>query len=148
MITEPDALQLVPCFRYRDSRAAIAFLKSAFGFSEQLIVEDGTGAVEHAQLTLGPTMVMIGSEKDDDLDFRSAETLGGNSQTVYAIVPDDGMVDAIHDRARAAGATIVRGPESPDYGGRMVVVRDPEGHVWTFGSYNPWSPPAGPAGGG
>lgn len=139
MLTEPDAIQLIACFRYSDPRAAFAFLKSAFGFSEHLVVENDAGEVEHAQLTLGPTMIMIGSAKDDALNFKSAETLGGNSQTAYMVVADDAMVDTISDRARAAGAEIVQGPENPEYGGRVVVIRDPEGHIWTFGSYNPWA---------
>ena len=46
-----------------------------------------------------------------------------------------GFVDALYERAVAAGATVVRKPEDQDYGGRGCTLRDPEGNQWSFGSY-------------
>ena len=43
--------------------------------------------------------------------------------------------DALHDRAIAAGATLVRGLNDTDYGSREFSVQDPEGNRWTFGTY-------------
>ena len=37
----------------------------------------------------------------------------------------------------SAGAQIVREPVTQDYGGRDYTCKDPEGHVWTFGTYDP-----------
>jgi uncharacterized glyoxalase superfamily protein PhnB len=54
---------------------------------------------------------------------------------VYVVI--DGDVDDHCARARAAGAEIVREPEDQDYGGRDYTARDPEGNVWSFGSYEP-----------
>ena len=51
------------------------------------------------------------------------------------MVVDD--VDAHCARARGAGAEILVEPFDPEYGGRMYTCRDPEGHVWSFGSYDP-----------
>lgn len=48
-------------------------------------------------------------------------------------------VDAHHDRAKAAGATILMEPAEQDYGGRLYTCRDPEGYIWSFGSYDPWN---------
>lgn len=55
--------------------------------------------------------------------------------TVHARYDDD----AHHERARAAGAEVVSGPDAPDHGGRQYTCRDIAGHLWTFGSYDPWA---------
>ena len=44
-----------------------------------------------------------------------------------------GDVDAHCERARAAGATILHGPDEPGYGFRVYSAEDPEGHRWMFG---------------
>ena len=54
--------------------------------------------------------------------------------SVYVVVDD---ADAHFARAKAAGAQIVREPVTQDYGGRDYTCKDPEGHVWTFGTYDP-----------
>jgi uncharacterized glyoxalase superfamily protein PhnB len=46
--------------------------------------------------------------------------------------------DAVYAQARASGAAIVQDIQNPDYGGRGFSVRDPEGHVWSIGAYDPW----------
>ncbi len=47
--------------------------------------------------------------------------------------------DALFRSAQAAGAEIVIDIKDEDYGGRGFTCRDPEGHVWSFGSYDPWA---------
>jgi uncharacterized glyoxalase superfamily protein PhnB len=37
----------------------------------------------------------------------------------------------------AAGATVVRELRDESYGGRGYEARDPEGHLWYFGTYVP-----------
>ena len=61
---------------------------------------------------------------------------GVGTQSPYIIVED---VDAHYARAVAAGAEIVMDIKDEDYGGRGYSCRDPEGHVWNFGSYDPWA---------
>jgi len=46
--------------------------------------------------------------------------------------------DAVLARAVAAGATIFRPIEDTPYGSREFGVRDPEGHSWSVGTYDPW----------
>jgi uncharacterized glyoxalase superfamily protein PhnB len=43
----------------------------------------------------------------------------------------------VWERCRSAGVTVVREPETPDYdpGGMGFSVKDPEGNIWSFGSY-------------
>jgi uncharacterized glyoxalase superfamily protein PhnB len=56
--------------------------------------------------------------------------------SVYCIVTD---ADAHFARAKAAGAEITSEPVTQSYGGRDYTCKDPEGHVWTFGTYDPWA---------
>jgi uncharacterized glyoxalase superfamily protein PhnB len=46
-------------------------------------------------------------------------------------------VDAHAERAKAAGAEIVRELNDTDYGSREYAARDLEGNVWSFGTYRP-----------
>ena len=64
------------------------------------------------------------------------ETEGRETQCAYVIVAD---CDAHYARAKKAGAAIVRDIQDEDYGGRGYTCRDPEGHIWNFGSYDPWA---------
>jgi uncharacterized glyoxalase superfamily protein PhnB len=57
-------------------------------------------------------------------------------QGIYVVVAD---CDAHCARARTAGAVILREPQDEDYGGRGYTCRDLEGHVWSFGTYDPWA---------
>jgi uncharacterized glyoxalase superfamily protein PhnB len=59
-----------------------------------------------------------------------------NTQGIYVIVTDP---DKHCARARAAGAEILMKLTDQEYGGRDYTARDPEGHVWTFGTYDPWT---------
>ena len=57
------------------------------------------------------------------------------TRSTYIIVPD---ADAVYARAKAAGGKIVRDIQKTDYGSREFSVKDPEGHSWSVGTYNPW----------
>ena len=128
----------IPGMRYHDAPAAIDFLCDAFGFERRLVVPDGAGGIAHAQLVHGNGMVMLGSVRDDEHGKlqRTPRELGGTSMGVYVIV-DDPVAHC--RRARERGAAIVREPEEPDYGGWLYQCTDPEGHLWSFGSYDPWA---------
>ena len=125
---------IVPCLSYRDAPAAIAWLKEAFGFTENMVVPGPDGTIAHAQLALGNGMVMVGSERDDELGLRIPCDFGGVTQSIYVVVDD---ADAHYARAVAAGAEIVRELEDTPYGSRDYSARDPEGHLWNFGTYRP-----------
>ncbi|HEY9217295.1 MAG TPA: VOC family protein [Phenylobacterium sp.] len=112
---------------YQDARAAMRWLEAAFGFEPAMLLEDADGAVVHAQMAFGETNVMIGQEWDDD--YKSPRSVGGkNTQTVSIHVADD--IDAHCERARQAGAQIVRELATQFYGDRTYACRDPEGHIW------------------
>jgi uncharacterized glyoxalase superfamily protein PhnB len=71
------------------------------------------------------------SQESDGASGGLAIPAGG---AIYATVDDP---DALCERARAAGAEIVRGPEDMDYGSREFSARDPQGLLWSFGTYVP-----------
>jgi uncharacterized glyoxalase superfamily protein PhnB len=125
---------LYACLRYDDAPAAIEWLERAFGLRPGLVVTGEDGRIAHAEMSLGTGGIMLGSTKDDDLGMAAPRSLGGGTQSIYAIVEDP---DAHYARARAAGAEIVRELADEDYGSRGYTARDPEGHVWTFGTYRP-----------
>ena len=139
MGNEKGRAVIIPSLRYRDARAAIGFLCHAFGFEEKLVVPGEGDSIAHAQLTFDDGMIMLGSSGAHDNEYdrvtRSPEELEGKvSGGVYVVVAD---VDGHHDRAVAAGAGILIPLVDQDYGGRGYSCRDPEGQVWSFGSYDP-----------
>ena len=121
--------QVWPSLRATDARALIRFLVEAFGFEETVVYGDGD-RVDHAQLDwpLGGG-IMLGSARGgpDDAFALTPGTFGAY------VVADD--VDALHERAVKAGAEIIREPFDTDYGSRDFAARDPEGNLWSFGTY-------------
>lgn len=125
--------RIYPTFRYREAARMIDWLCEAFGFSVHVKYEDG-GVIQHAQLTLGSSMIMIGQVRDDEYGAMIGEPGNNGGKGIYVAVDD---VDAVYARAKAAGATILEEPVDRDYGSREFNCRDPEGNVWSFGTYWP-----------
>lgn len=128
---------IIPTLRYENATRMIEWLCATFGFEKHLVIGDDTGGIAHAQLVLGNSMIMLSSARKDafgELQGTPA-SLGKTTQSPYIIVSE---VDAICERARAAGADIVMPPKDESYGGRVFSCTDPEGHLWNFGTYNPW----------
>jgi len=125
--------RISPSLFYDEPRAAIDWLCNAFGFEVRLLVEGDGGAVEHSELTYGDGVVMVSRTKPDKFpSLKTPRQAGGNTQSLMIYVDD---VEAHCKRAREAGATIVREPETHDYGGdywadRGYECRDPGGHHW------------------
>lgn len=119
-----------PSASYRDPTAAVGWLERAFGFERAMVITGERGGVEHAELSFnGGGYVMIGGEWSDFV--ASPATVGGrNTQRIHVNMRDG--LDAHCERARQAGAEIVREPSDQFYGDRTYLARDLEGHVWTF----------------
>ena len=133
----PQYPRVVPTLRYRNAGAAIAWLAKAFGFEPRLVVPGEGDAVMHAQLVADGVMIMVGTARDDAFgQLQEPPASGGPcTQSPYIIVDD---ADVHYARSVAAEAEIVMEIADQDYGGRMYSCRDPEGHLWNFGSYDPW----------
>ena len=139
----PPGSTVIPTLRYRDAHVAIDWLCSAFGFSRHAVYAD-EDVVHHAQLVHGTGMIMLGStDVASDWGRFSAqpdEIDGRATQSCCVVVGD---ADAHYATAKAAGAEIVLDIADQDYGGRGYACRDIEGHLWWFGTYDPWAPPTG-----
>ena len=120
-----------PILIYRDAHGAIDWLGKAFGCEPGEVHEGEDGKVQHAEVRLGGATVMLGSEGGGDPAFEDRRPGTG-----FVYVAADG-IDALHERATAAGAEVVRELADTDYGSRDFSVRDPEGNVWSFGTYSP-----------
>ncbi len=127
---------LMPTLSYEDAPAAIAWLCAAFDFQRRDVYDTPDGRVAHAQLTYGNAMIMLSSTRQGpDALLASPAQASLPSAGVYIVVAD---VNAHHDKAMANGATLVRPLTDEPYGGRDYVCRDPHGHLWSFGDYDPW----------
>ena len=130
--------RIIPTLRYRDAMSAIDWLCTAFGFERHLVVPGEAGGVAHAQLVRDGMMIMLGSGQEGAYDrlVRHPGEAGGVTQSPYLVVDDP---DAVYALAKDADAEIVMEIADWDHGGRGFSCRDPEGHVWNFGSYDPWA---------
>ena len=140
MAANPKAT-LSPCLRYRDAPAAIEWLCNTFGFEKHMVVPGENNSILHAQLAYGNGMLMLGSadragSEFDKLMKQPDEIGGAQTQTTYVVVPD---ADAVYARVRRAEAEIVIDIKDEDYGGRGFTCRDPERHIWSFGTYDPFA---------
>lgn len=129
--------RIILALRYRNATAAIDWLCNAFGFARKMVVPGEGGSIAHAELTLGNGMIMLGDAETEYgwLVQAPQPPTRVNTQGTYVVVVD---VDGHYARAKAAGAEIVLDLKTQDYGGRDYTCRDLEGHVWTFGTYDPW----------
>ena len=116
-----------PELQYPDAPAAVSWLERALGFEATLQVPDDTGALMHAELRRGATVVMLGPA--------SASHAWGDTRQVVGLRVDD--PDAHCAIAAQAGATVLRGPETAPYGARFYAARDPEGFLWWVTNYRP-----------
>jgi uncharacterized glyoxalase superfamily protein PhnB len=139
--TATSAPNIYPALGYRDAKAAIRWLCEAFGFEGRMVHPGEDREVAHAELSLGPGIIMLGSASDDMPEVDTdALTAGGEADfsripfALYVAIED---VDAHYERARSAGAEIVRELKDTDYGSREYAARDLEGNVWSFGTYHP-----------
>ena len=133
---------VIPTLLYADCPAAIEWLCGTFGFEKHAVYPGEGNTIAHAELTFGNGMIMLGSAKEEGygkLVSVPAKVGNANTQSPYLIVID---ADALYARVVAAGTEIVRELNDTSYGSREFACRDPEGHIWNFGTYDPWSKPA------
>jgi uncharacterized glyoxalase superfamily protein PhnB len=132
-------MAVIPMLAYEDGAAAIDWLTSAFGFSEQTRFTDDDGTVTHAELETGSGTIMLATPSPDYVSPKHLRELSTEARKM-AEVPYviDGVlvevddVDAHFARARDAGATILSEPADQSVGIRHYRVEDPEGHRWMF----------------
>jgi uncharacterized glyoxalase superfamily protein PhnB len=119
----------------------VDWLCTAFGFEKHAVIADDAGRVEHAQLVLPQTqghgMIMVSPVRDaHDFDRYQGPAADRATQSSYVVVRD---ADAHHAHAVESGAKVVL-PITDEHGGRLYSCLDLEGHLWNFGTYDPWQP--------
>lgn len=129
-------MNCIPFLHHNDPAAALDWFTEAFGFERTPVYESPDGAIAHAEMRFGDGMIMLGSSGENDLGLRTPSELGAVNQGISIYVEDDAL-DAHYERARSAGAEILRELYDTPYGTRAYVSRDPEGHLWSFGTYRP-----------
>ncbi len=114
---------------YRDPPAAMAWLERAFGLEPCHLVQDESGALTHIEMSLGESVVTIGGEW---IDWAKSPADAGGANTQMLRVTVDGDLDALFERAVAAGARVIQAPADQFYHQRTCRLFDLEGHAWTF----------------
>lgn len=114
---------LVPYLTFR-SPQSVTFLVDGLGFEVTARQDGEDGAILHAEFERGDAQLMGGS---GDLG-------AGGSPGLYLVVDD---VDAVYERALAAGGQAVHPPHDTEWGSRRARLTDPDGVEWSLGSYQP-----------
>jgi uncharacterized glyoxalase superfamily protein PhnB len=138
-----STVTVIPSVLYRDANAGIEWLKKVLGFTEHAVYRDGDGNVQHAELLFGNGMLMVGTaglnKQTTEWMVLPADIGGKNTGGSYLIVRD---CTPVWERTQTAGAEVLLPLRTMDYGGQAFTVRDPEGHTWSLGEYDPWNVPA------
>ena len=133
------AAPIIPTLRYKDAKAAITWLCEAFGFTQHTVYESAEGLILNAQLVFGESMIMLSDQSDnefDDLQKTPADTDGVCTQSCYIVVED---IKNHYRNACDSNAEIVIELTAEDSAEAGYSCRDLEGHLWSFGSYDPFS---------
>ncbi len=121
--------QITPYLLYENLDASVDWLIDTFGFTESVRMPGPDGKAIHAELKMGPGVVMMGTPGPD---YKNPKHVGANTQLTYVYVDD---VDKHYENAKAAGAKILNEPADQFYGDRTYGAEDPEGHHWSFGQH-------------
>jgi uncharacterized glyoxalase superfamily protein PhnB len=134
------AQRIVPFIGYENAAGAIDWLEAAFGFAEDRSARsEAGGVIGHAELALGEATIYLSTPEGYVSTRRLRETSElarrayDNPWVIDGCFVEVDDVDAHAERARAAGATILRELEEPGIGFRIYTAEDPEGHRWMFG---------------
>jgi len=117
---------VTPYLSVRGAAEAIDFYKKAFGAAEIMRMPGPDGKLGHAEIRIGDSRIML-SDEYPGMDFLSPQSRGGTTVHIHLYVKD---VDAMAERAVAAGAKLVRPVQDQFYGDRTGSLADPFGHVW------------------
>jgi PhnB protein len=135
----PDGFHgATPYLACRGAAQAIEFYKQAFGAVERERIDmPGSGLIGHAELRIGEANIMLADEFPK-MGFVGPQTLGGSGVTIHLYVTD---VDAVVNKAVAAGAKVVKPVEDQFYGDRTGKIEDPFGHIWYLATHIEDVPP-------
>ena len=130
---EIEPPRIYPTMRCRDAEAMIRWLIDVVGFTEYVVYRDD-GVVQHAELAYRSSMVMLGQNRDDAYSKMVGDIGGRRTDAIYVAISEP---DALCAKVRASGVKIEMELHNTDYGSRDFACRDPEGNLWSFGTYWP-----------
>jgi PhnB protein len=134
----PDTYPRVsPHLSIAGAAAAIEFYASVLAAKERMRMSMPDGAIAHAEIDIGGSIIMIGDEVPGGSD-PSPRTLGGSPVALFVYVED---VDDVFRRAVDAGAQPVQEPADHFYGDRVAMFDDPFGHRWNIATHIEDVPP-------
>jgi PhnB protein len=117
-----------PQIAVSDADAAIRFYSEAFGADELVRNDAPDGRVMHSELLIFGGRLLVVDEFEGDA-ISPPSRLGGTTVRLHLYVAE---VDAVYERALAAGARSVRPPQVEFWGDRYAIIEDPSGHVWSL----------------
>lgn len=120
----------IPYLIVSGAEEAMAFYAEAFGAEETTRLSMPDGTIAHAEMAVDGHHFYLADMAPgmQDGPMQSPTASGSTSVIMHRYVPD---CDAAVDRARRAGATVLREPENQFYGDRAATIQDPFGHQWS-----------------
>ncbi len=126
-----DYTHVTPYLCCRNAAGAIEFYKSVFAATELMRIAQPDGKVGHAEIKIGESIIMLADEFPE-MKFRSPQSLGGSPVSILLYVEN---VDAVVEKAVAAGSKLQRPVKDEFYGDRSGQLIDPFGHVWMIATH-------------
>ena len=129
----PEGLHTVtPHLVVRNAAQAIEFYKKAFGAEERSRFEMPGGAIGHAELKIGNSVIFLADEMPGPGGSQSPQSVGGSTCTLNIYVED---VDKLFNQAVNAGGKSLMPVEDMFWGDRYGTLSDPFGHVWSIATH-------------
>ena len=115
----------IPYLTLKDTAAAIAIYSKAFDAQTVMVMDGPGGSIMHAEINIGGTRVMMGSEWPGQSVAPS-----GRSPVNFMLYVDN--VEQALEKAVSAGMRKISDPEDMFWGDRMARVNDGHGYEWTL----------------
>jgi PhnB protein len=122
---------ITPYLAVENASEAIDFYQRAFGAQERVRMDGPGGAIMHAELQVGDSMIML-SDPFPQSSTTPPKQLGGTSVSIFAYVEN---IDDVYKQAIDAGASSLMEPDDMFWGDRFGSVQDPFGHSWTIATH-------------
>ncbi len=130
----PDFMRwITPYLTVKDIEASLDFYEAAFGFERQEVNPNPDGTITHARMIWQDGSIMMGPEGAYGGTSKAAATSGVESPVSLYVYCDD--VDALAERAAAAGATVKFAPMDTFWGDRCCMLVDLDGLSWNFATH-------------
>jgi PhnB protein len=125
-INHMSNISFAPQLYIQNGVTDISFYKKAFGAVELRRFSNADGSIHVAELSIEGALFHL-HEETKKTEQISPIKINSTTVLIGLFVPD---VDAVMEKAVAAGASVLSAAQSYDYGYRQGEIKDPFGHVW------------------